>query len=120
MTTPGYERIDDDRGHRLTKAQKVAKAELAHNLEDWRLEMRYLLNRSYLIPDEWKRIEKKFPCSKREKMTIRVDSEVARFYRAMGTGYGARMNEVLRAWMLARKAMVIEGPYDRDWLDDPM
>ena len=115
-----YEPIDDDKGHKLTREQRRAKAELACKLDDWRREMSYILSKRYLIPDEWKRLEDKLPCAKRVKMTIRVDAETARFYRSMGTGYGARMNEVLRAWMLARKCMVIEGPLDRDWLDNPL
>lgn len=36
-------------------------------------------------------------------------------YRALGRGYQARMNGVLRAYMLAILSKSIEQPGDRDW-----
>jgi uncharacterized protein (DUF4415 family) len=41
------------------------------------------------------------PPQGRSKLTLKLDAEVVKFFRAMGLGYQARMNHALRAWMLA-------------------
>ena len=33
------------------------------------------------------------------KLTVSFDAEVVKWFRAMGLGYQARMNHVLRSWM---------------------
>ena len=35
------------------------------------------------------------------KLTLRLDAELAKWFRAMGHGYQARMNYALRCWMLS-------------------
>jgi len=37
----------------------------------------------------------------RAKLTLNLDAEVAKWFRAMGHGYQARMNHVLRNWMVS-------------------
>jgi uncharacterized protein (DUF4415 family) len=37
----------------------------------------------------------------RAKLTLKLDAEVVKWFRAMGHGYQARMNYVLRCWMLS-------------------
>jgi uncharacterized protein (DUF4415 family) len=37
----------------------------------------------------------------RAKLTLKLDAEVVKWFRAMGLGYQARMNDVLRNWMLS-------------------
>jgi hypothetical protein len=43
-------------------------------------------------------------------VTLRVDEDVAKFFKAMGRGYLTQMNRVLRAFMEARLAGVVKGP----------
>ncbi|WP_316015902.1 BrnA antitoxin family protein [Roseobacter sp. HKCCA0434] len=112
--------VDDKNGRKLTRAQLRAETEMAMQLDDWLRETRAMLTKRELIPEAWHEIEAEHPCHNRVKLTIRVDADVAKFYRAMGTGYGARMNAILRTWMMARKAMVIEGKYDRTLMDLPL
>jgi uncharacterized protein (DUF4415 family) len=38
---------------------------------------------------------------RRSKLTLKLDAEVVKWFRAMGLGYQARMNDVLRNWMLS-------------------
>lgn len=45
----------------------------------------------------------------KEKLTLRLDADVAAFFRAFGPGHLTRMNAVLRAFMLARQADVVQG-----------
>ncbi len=37
----------------------------------------------------------------RTKLTLALDAEVAKWFRAMGHGYQARMNHALRSWMVS-------------------
>lgn len=50
---------------------------------------------------------------KRTKVTLQLDADVVRFFRLMGSGYGPRINRVLRAFMHDRLAGLIEGPETR-------
>ncbi|MFO1207596.1 MAG: BrnA antitoxin family protein [Amaricoccus sp.] len=37
----------------------------------------------------------------RTNVTLKLDADVAKWFRAMGLGYQARMNYALKSWMLA-------------------
>jgi uncharacterized protein (DUF4415 family) len=37
----------------------------------------------------------------RTKITVKFDAEILKWFRAMGLGYQARMNHVLKCWMLS-------------------
>jgi uncharacterized protein (DUF4415 family) len=74
-----------------------------------------------VLPPAWDQVEKGCPVRPRKtRMTIGLDAETARWFRAMGTGYQARINAVLRIYMLARKSKEIEGQGDRSWNYDPI
>ena len=65
------------------------------------------------IPEDWHRVEAEIPVSPaRRRVTILLDEDVVRFFRAMGRGHQARMNAVLRAFVLGRKAGRIRGEFD--------
>jgi uncharacterized protein (DUF4415 family) len=51
------------------------------------------------------------PPGPRTKLTLKLDAEVVKFFRAMGLGYQARMDYALQAWMLevVVREMVGEG-----------
>lgn len=61
------------------------------------------------IPDTWHEIAEAPPRSPLEKVTLKLDRDVLRFFRSMGPGYGPRINDVLRSYMHARLAGVIRG-----------
>ncbi len=66
----------------------------------------------YRLPLDWDGIERAVPTRpKKTRITAAFDADVVRFYRAMGHGYQARMNAVLRTFMLARLSGVIKGKY---------
>ena len=41
------------------------------------------------------------PVPKKEQVTLRVDSDVLRWFRAQGKGYQTKINDLLRAYMNA-------------------
>lgn len=61
------------------------------------------------IPAEWHEIAQKRPTSGKEKVTLRLETDVLKFFRSMGPDYGPRINDVLRSDMHARLAGVIRG-----------
>lgn len=53
------------------------------------------------------------PVPKKKRITIRLDADVVQFFQAMGAGYQTRVNRVLRSFMLARLARLVDGPESR-------
>lgn len=104
-----------------TRAELRKEMELTVLLAQQKIEMTKTMNELELIPAEWRGVEGMFPCKPRgQKVTLRLDEDVAKFYRMMGTGWHARVNGILRAYMLARLSRVIEGEGDGDWLGRPL
>lgn len=61
------------------------------------------------IPEEWHEIARRPHPQPTERVTIRLERDVVKFMRSMGSGYGPRINAVLRSYMHARLAGVIGG-----------
>lgn len=61
------------------------------------------------IPPEWHEIAQEEPRMGTERLAIRLDKDVVKFFRSLGLGYGPRINRVLRTYMHARLAGVIRG-----------
>lgn len=62
------------------------------------------------IPSDWNQIARNKGQAEKERLTLRVDGDVVRFFRKFGRGYQQRMNDVLAAWMHGRLAGLINGP----------
>jgi len=61
------------------------------------------------IPEEWHKIARETPETKRVKVNLRLEADVMRFFRSMGPDHGARINAVLKCYVHARLAGVIKG-----------
>lgn len=111
----------DDRNNGRNIAEEIAYVKLDIELEEMRTYVRQTLLKMEMIPGAWHSIEERVPVRPRKtKITAAFDAEVVKFYRAMGLGYQARMNQVLRAYMLAIKSRVINRMENRDWKGDPI
>jgi hypothetical protein len=82
---------------------------LAEVLRGLEVDLRWGLEGSDRIPAEWHRIAAEPQPAKKTHLTIRVDEDVVKFFRATGPGYLTLMNRVLRAYMEARLAGVVKG-----------
>ena len=72
--------------------------------------------RHELLPAEWLKLHKEVPTQPAKcKLTVSLDKNVVDRYRSLGRRYQARMNGVLRTYMLAILSKSIEQPGDRDW-----
>ena len=69
------------------------------------------------IPTDWVSVEARCRCGRaRCGSTRSYDADVAKFFRTMGQGYQARMNAVLRAYMLAILSRAIPSKKNEDWM----
>jgi hypothetical protein len=92
-----------------TKAQTdFAFHQLGQVLRDLEADLRWKLDGSVRIPAAWHAIAQDRQTPAKTKITLRLDEDVIRFFRAMGQGHLTRMNAVLRAFMLARLAEVVK------------
>lgn len=82
---------------------------LAVELRGLEVDLRWGLDGSDRIPKAWSDIAFEPFCPTKQKLSMRVDEDVLRFFRATGQGYLTRMNKVLRTYMLARLAGVVQG-----------
>ncbi len=100
---------------RQTRAERdrlAAYHELARTMRGLEEDLRWGLADSLRLPREWREIASDPAVPGKEKVTLRLDDDVLRFFRAMGAGYLTRINAVLRTFMLARLAGLVGGPED--------
>jgi uncharacterized protein (DUF4415 family) len=104
-----------------TKAQEKSYSQLIRELNE--LEWWHRDNQLKLrtLPKGWRSIEQDVPVRPRKtRITAALDRDLVAWFRAMGHGHQARMNAVLRLYMLAVLSKEIEGRGDRDWKWDPI
>ena len=105
----------------MTKTQRInwsyaidARRMIEHDLHSVATKLR-------CMPKEWDEvwqdIDRRDP--KKVPVTIRLDADVVKFFKAMGEGYQPRINRVLRAFMHYRLAGMIEGPDTTDYVLAP-
>lgn len=96
-------------GHRGTRAQRLAREKLIQSLQ--------YLQRDYAVgpavrdevPEAWHTLELDLDVEEpKEKITLYLDQSVARMFRAMGKGYQARINWLLRTWVQMKIAGELE------------
>jgi uncharacterized protein (DUF4415 family) len=96
----------------MTPRKPSAQAQyhnLAQTLRGLEEDLRWGLEDSSRIPQAWRQIALEPAVPRKTPVTIRVDDDVAKFFRAMGRGYLTQMNRVLRVFMEARLAGVVKG-----------
>jgi uncharacterized protein (DUF4415 family) len=98
-------------------AEKRAYSELdLLVIELERAQLRQHAERMLSLPGGWCSLEKTSPTQPRKtSLTLRLDADVVKWYRALGSGYQARMNAVLRIYMKALVSKAIESRASTDW-----
>ena len=92
---------------KATLAELRAEAELGL-LQATLYEMEQTTRLREGCPAGWDRVEAENPTRPRKvHVTLRLDGDVAKWFWRQGEGYQARMNAVLRAYMLAKAAKVV-------------
>jgi len=95
------------RSGRLTRTQRMAHERLLLNLRELENEDELAYMIRDLIPEAWATLEADVDVEEpKTRITLRLDTSVARFSRAMGPGYQARINRVLATFAQMRMAGV--------------
>lgn len=82
-----------------SKTQRIAKERLNHYLQLARLDDDLTDLVREVVPQAWHRLEHDIDVEEpKVKITLRVDRSVAKFYRAWGNGYQARINRILATY----------------------
>jgi hypothetical protein len=84
---------------RMSKTERLARDRLMRDLIHLNRDGWITSTLAEAVPDAWHTLEADTDVDEpREKVTLYLDRSVARFYRAMGRGYHARINRLLRTW----------------------
>lgn len=90
-----------------TRAQRLARERLTLLLHGLERDDAWAGRIQALVPDAWQTLEADLPLvEKKTKVTLRLDESVAKFFRAMGPGYQARINRLLATYAQMRIAEV--------------
>ena len=84
---------------RMTKSQRIARDKLSHYL--WLASQEEEISAAMRkeVPLAWYRLATDLDVQEpKTKITLRLDESVAKFFRAMGPGYQARINRILGTW----------------------
>ena len=90
------------------KQTEAAFLQLAQVMRDLEGDLGWRLKDSPRIPAAWHEIAQERIQPLKQPVTLRIDEDVIKFFRAMGQGHLTRMNAVLRTFMLARLAEVVK------------
>lgn len=59
----------------------------------------------HALPDDWQGLDSGAPISRaKTRVTVRLDADMVRWFRKLGPGYGARINQILRIYWLGLAA----------------
>ncbi|WP_353475324.1 BrnA antitoxin family protein [Salipiger sp. H15] len=109
---------------KLTEMTKTERLNFQYAVDAMEMVERDLIDRMWDrrgCPSEWHEIcrDRDRRDAKRTRCTIALDADVVKFFRALGPGYQARINRVLRAFMHYRLAKLIDGPDTTDFILRP-
>lgn len=94
----------------LTKTQRIARERLSEILWKSQIDDEVSVALRDEVPDAWHRLEADLDVhEKKVKITLRLEDSVAKFYRAMGHGYQARINRILETWAQMKIAGALGG-----------
>lgn len=105
----------------MTKAQRIHWSYAIDARRMIEYDLHSVASKLRCLPKEWDEIwqedDRRDP--KKVPVTIRLDADVVKFFKAMGEGYQPRMNRVLRTFMHYRLAGIVEGPDTTDYVLRP-
>ncbi|MCY1126294.1 BrnA antitoxin family protein [Frigidibacter sp. RF13] len=82
---------------------------LAEALKELDFHLHWDMAASGQLPEAWHEIARQRVPSTKVRLSLWVEGEVVKFFRAMGPGHTVRMADVLRTFMHARLAEVLGG-----------
>lgn len=90
-----------------TRTRQLHIERMLLNLEHIKEESELDYQVQALVPEAWDTLERDIDVEeKKTRVTLLLDDSVAKFYRAMGKGYQARINRILATFAQMRIAQV--------------
>ncbi len=108
----------------LTEKKRAAHFhEMAERLRKLEVELHHPWAGERAVPAAWSAIAQRPTTGRKARVTLWVEEDVLKFFRALGPLWSTRMAEVLSTFMHARLAGVVKGPeevsYTRFILPNP-
>ena len=94
----------------MTKTERVNFHYLMDAMRRLEWDMHSEVLRQQRIPGLWHGIANERGRKPLVRVTMGLEEDVVKFFKSMGRGYQERMNDVLRAFMHARLAGMVDGP----------
>lgn len=103
----------------MSETKRMAEARMVEELRRFQEQLsRNWVERS--LPEEWNGLASRQPLEPvKDRVTIRLDADMVRWFRKLGPGYGRRINAVLRIYWEALSAGRIKAHWDEDELSPP-
>ncbi len=93
-----------------TKREERSYSEMLEEIEELEKWNRDSKLKRAVIPPDWHKVARHVPVrSRKTRITAAFDADLVKWFRSLGHGYQARMNAVLRAYMLAVISREIDG-----------
>ena len=95
----------------IPKAERIARDRIARFLYEQAMNEDDILplHLAQAVPEAWHTLEHDLDVVEPKiKVTLRLDASVAKFYRAMGQGYQARISRILALWAHMKIAKQIQ------------
>jgi uncharacterized protein (DUF4415 family) len=90
-----------------TKAERLARDRLMRNLRGLQDKNTFDYSVRDAVPEAWATLEEDVDVEERKvKVTLLLDESVAKFFRAMGRGYQARINRILATYAQMKIARI--------------
>ncbi|MEX0287459.1 MAG: BrnA antitoxin family protein [Paracoccaceae bacterium] len=95
----------------MTTRQRY-RSEFFRQLEELQEELKWKwVDKS--LPMDWHALDYRYPIDpKKERVTIRLDADMLKWFRKMGPGYQTRINMVLRLYWTALQTGLIHSHYE--------
>ena len=94
---------------KMTARQNAQYYYMMDAMRRFEWDMHTKIEQSGRIPYEWHEIAKTTATRPKRQVNIGLEEDVLKFFRSMGRGYGDRINTILKSFMHARLAGVVEG-----------
>ncbi len=94
----------------LSARQRLQYRFMHDQMLQFEWDLRHAVWDQRIIPDEWHNLLNAEPVSSKTRVTVRLDSDLVKFFRSYGSGWQPMLNTAVRAFVKARLAGMVEGP----------
>ena len=93
----------------MTRTERLARRRLIYHMWLAEEDQLPLARMREEVPEDWHMIEADLDCLEpKRKITLYLDTSVARMFQAMGKGYQARINRILGTWLQMKMAGLMQ------------